>query len=168
MLATLVACDTLGAVLLPLNWRLAAPELARIAAPCRRRPPAGHARAGAAGADVLRAGHAAAAARPRACEPGDLLLVYTSGTTGEPKGAMHTAAGMQANVAAAIAVQGLDAQSRVLSVLPLFHVGGLCIQTLPALAAGGAGAAARRASTPAPGSTTWPPGGRRRRCWCRR
>ncbi len=30
MLATLVACQRLGAVLLPLNWRLAAAELAQI------------------------------------------------------------------------------------------------------------------------------------------
>jgi fatty-acyl-CoA synthase len=50
---------------------------------------------------------------------------------------MHTAAGMQANALAAIQALGLNAGSRVLSVLPLFHVGGLCIQTLPALAAGG-------------------------------
>jgi fatty-acyl-CoA synthase len=64
-------------------------------------------------------------------------MVYTSGTTGRPKGALHTVAGLQANAVAAIAAQGLDARSRVLSVLPLFHVGGLCIQTLPALAAGG-------------------------------
>ena len=70
-------------------------------------------------------------------EAGDLLLVYTSGTTGEPKGAMHTRAGMLANAQAAIEAQGFGADTRVLSVLPLFHVGGLCIQTLPALAAGG-------------------------------
>ena len=30
MLATLVACERIGAVLMPLNWRLAAPELAHI------------------------------------------------------------------------------------------------------------------------------------------
>ncbi|MDE2455619.1 MAG: AMP-binding protein, partial [Burkholderiales bacterium] len=70
-------------------------------------------------------------------EAGDLLLVYTSGTTGQPKGAMHTRAGMLANAAAAIATQGLDAATRTLAILPLFHVGGLCIQTLPTLAAGG-------------------------------
>ena len=33
-------------------------------------------------------------------------------------------------------MQGLSAADRVLAVLPLFHVGGLCIQVLPALACG--------------------------------
>ncbi len=66
------------------------------------------------------------------------LIAFTSGTTGEPKGALHTASGMRANREAAIEVQGFDAGTRVLSVLPLFHVGGLAIQTLPVLAAGGA------------------------------
>ncbi|MDE2371590.1 MAG: AMP-binding protein [Burkholderiales bacterium] len=136
MIATLVACRRLGAVLLPLNWRLAASELARLV---------GHAGAGhllvddamaALGAQVaaqaeLRPGPAAG------IEAGDLLLVYTSGTGGQPKGALHTAAGMEANCAAAIEAQDFDAATRVLTVLPLFHVGGLCIQTLPVLAAGG-------------------------------
>jgi fatty-acyl-CoA synthase len=70
-------------------------------------------------------------------QAGDLMLVYTSGTTGEPKGAIHTAAAMQANVEAAIEAQDVDASTRSLAVLPLFHVGGLCIQVLPTLAAGG-------------------------------
>ena len=140
-IATLAACERLGAVLLPLNWRLAAAELAQIV----RHAGAGHLMGtpeveGLAG-EVL----AQTALKPlKPLKPGpaagvragDLLLVYTSGTTGQPKGAMHTAAGMQANALAAVAAQGLNAQSRVLSVLPLFHVGGLCIQTLPALAVG--------------------------------
>jgi fatty-acyl-CoA synthase len=135
MLATLVACERLGAVLLPLNWRLAADELARIV---------GHAGAGhllgtpevAALAGQVLARVPLTPGAAEGVQDGDLLLVYTSGTTGQPKGAMHTRAGMQANAVAAIAAQGLDARSRVLTVLPLFHVGGLCIQTLPALAAG--------------------------------
>ena len=135
-LAALVACQRLGAVMLPLNWRLAAAELAQIV--------------GQAGAGHLLASMEmeplAAAIRSRVTlqqgpapevQDGDVLLVYTSGTTGQPKGAMHTRAGLQANAAAAIDAQGFDAASRVLSTLPLFHVGGLCIQTLPALAAGG-------------------------------
>lgn len=65
-----------------------------------------------------------------------LLLAYTSGTTGAPKGALHTHRGMLANVSASIAAHAMSEDDRVLTVLPLFHVGGLCIQTLPALLAG--------------------------------
>ncbi len=135
-LATLVACERLGAVLLPLNWRLAAAELAQILSHAG----AGHLMGTPEVEDLATATLAQATLRPGPAEgvrPGDLLLAYTSGTTGRPKGAMHTAAGMQANVLAAISAQGLDAHCRALSVLPLFHMGGLCIQTLPALAAGG-------------------------------
>jgi fatty-acyl-CoA synthase len=134
MLAALFACARLGAVLVPLNWRLAPAELAEIA---------GH-----AGLSALRfTPEMAPLARqvldrirlsgPQApARDGDLMLVYTSGTTGHPKGAMHTQAGMLANASAALAVQGLHGGDRVLSVLPMFHVGGLCIQTLPALLTG--------------------------------
>ena len=65
-----------------------------------------------------------------------LLLVYTSGTTGQPKGAVHTQGNLLANMAIAAQVQGLTASDTVLTVLPLFHVGGLCLQTLPALSVG--------------------------------
>jgi fatty-acyl-CoA synthase len=44
---------------------------------------------------------------------------------------------MLANIDAAIDAQGFDERTRTLAVLPLFHVGGLCIQVLPTLAAGG-------------------------------
>lgn len=65
-----------------------------------------------------------------------LLLVYTSGTTGLPKGAVHTHSNLLANMAIAAQVQGMTAADTVLTVLPLFHVGGLGIQTLPALSVG--------------------------------
>lgn len=136
MVATLVACERLGAVLLPLNWRLAAPELARIVRHAGASRLLGTPDMEALATEVLQQAPLANGSAP-GIERGDLLLVYTSGTTGEPKGALHTAAGLQANAVAAIAAQGFDANTRVLSVLPLFHVGGLCIQTLPALAAGG-------------------------------
>jgi fatty-acyl-CoA synthase len=136
-LAALAECERRGAVLMPLNWRLAPAELAQQL----EHAGAGHLLTGA-GTDALAAElRARVTLHPgpaEGIEPGDLLLVYTSGTTGEPKGALHTAAGMRANRAAAIEVQGFGATTRVLSVLPLFHVGGLCIQTLPVLAAGGA------------------------------
>jgi fatty-acyl-CoA synthase len=131
----LAACESRGAVLLPMNWRLALPEWRQIlqhAQAARLVCDETFSAQGAALGDVLHTGPA------EGLHEGDLLLVYTSGTTGEPKGAIHTAAGMRANVEAAIEAQALTAQDRVLSVLPLFHVGGLCIQTLPALCVGAA------------------------------
>ncbi len=65
-----------------------------------------------------------------------VLLVYTSGSTGRAKGALHTQAQLLANCQIAVAAMELTKQDHVLTVLPLFHAGGLCIQTLPALYAG--------------------------------
>ncbi len=131
MLAALLACSRLGLRFVPLNWRLASAELSTIAT---------HAGLAAVhaddGFDALDNWQPAAAVEVAGCDD-DLLLVYTSGTTGEPKAAIHTHAGMLANVDAAIDAQALDAHTRALSVLPMFHVGGLCIQALPTLAAGG-------------------------------
>ena len=139
MLAALFACERCGARFVPLNWRLAAPELHVIAAHAGLR--AWHADPGFDALDGLAfqplpALSAHDTAQDTAHD--DLLLAYTSGTTGQPKGALHTAAAMGANIDAAIDAQGLDAATRTLAVLPLFHVGGLCIQVLPTLAAGGA------------------------------
>jgi fatty-acyl-CoA synthase len=136
MLATLVACERIGAVLLPLNWRLAATELAQIVKHAGAGHLLGTPEVQSLAQDVLSRQTLRPGAAP-GVQDGDLLLVYTSGTTGQPKGAMHTRAGMQANALAAITAQGLDAGTRALAVLPLFHVGGLCIQTLPTLAVGG-------------------------------
>jgi fatty-acyl-CoA synthase len=136
MLAGLLACAKLGAVFVPLNWRLAPAELVAIA------DHAGlsaleHTPELAELAAALRAG-ARLGGPVQPAQPGDVLLVYTSGTTGEPKGALHTQYGMLANIDMAVAVQGFTPAERVLAVLPLFHVGGLCIQVLPALAVGAA------------------------------
>ena len=139
MLAGLLACAKLGAVFVPLNWRLAPAELVAIAQHAGLSALQHTPELASLAAQVRTGTTLAGPAEPdHAVEPGDVLLVYTSGTTGTPKGALHTQAGMLANIAMAQAVQGLTAADRVLAVLPLFHVGGLCIQVLPALAAGAA------------------------------
>ena len=137
-LALLAACERIGARYVPLNWRLGVAELAR----CVEH--AGlqwllHDDAMRPLAEAILTMQRVDLPLPQAPGhvPGDVMLVYTSGTGGNPKGAIHTSAGMRANIAAAIDAQHLDAQTRTLAVLPLFHVGGLCIQVLPTLAAGG-------------------------------
>jgi fatty-acyl-CoA synthase len=130
MLAALFACAQRGVRFVPMNWRLARPELMALAR-----------HAGLAGWHADVGFETLAGIVPQALAPDtrhdDLLLVYTSGTTGDPKGALHTQAAMVANIEAAIDAQGLGTSTRALAVLPLFHVGGLCIQVLPTLAAGG-------------------------------
>lgn len=62
-----------------------------------------------------------------------LLIVYTSGTTGRPKGAVLRQETLLWNGVMSQHMHGLSSDDHVLTVLPLFHVGGLNIQTTPAL-----------------------------------
>ena len=145
----LFALARLGAVLLPLNFRLAAPEWDEQLKHCTPRLVV-HDPAWAQGARELAARHgipsrlaaelAAAGTLPAAPEQAHpdapALLVFTSGTTGRPKAAVHSQANLLANMRIASQAQHITRQDRILTVLPLFHVGGLCIQTLPALSCG--------------------------------
>jgi fatty-acyl-CoA synthase len=149
MLVLLFALSRLGAILLPLNYRLATPEQMAIL---------GHAGVSLLVSDSAHAGAAAALAASPGCRllpagglaaddgvstdvlageyTSPVLLVYTSGTTGHPKGALHTQSGLIWNCVISAHAHELTEADHVLSVLPMFHVGGLCIQTLPALHAG--------------------------------
>ncbi len=61
------------------------------------------------------------------------LIVYTSGTTGRPKGAVLPHRAMVCNALMSQHMYDLNNNEVVLNVLPLFHVGGINIQPLPAL-----------------------------------
>ena len=64
-------------------------------------------------------------------------LLYTSGTTGRPKGAMLTHGGLAANGHALVEVWGLSADDVLVHCLPLFHVHGLFIALHTMFLAGG-------------------------------
>ncbi|MBA3742612.1 long-chain-fatty-acid--CoA ligase [Sporichthya sp.] len=60
-------------------------------------------------------------------EPSDpALILYTSGTTGFPKGAMLTHANLNAHSAGLDPVFNTSHEDRYLLAMPLFHVGGTC------------------------------------------
>ncbi len=139
MLALLFAAARLGAILVPLNWRLTAAEHAKVLRDCAPRllycdsafePQARE--LGIALGDWRDKGEPVLAG----AEEDDLLIVYTSGTTGTPKGAVLTQRALLSNGANSIHAHALTQDDHVLTALPLFHVGGLNIQTLPALLAG--------------------------------
>jgi acyl-CoA synthetase (AMP-forming)/AMP-acid ligase II len=88
-----------------------------------------------------------AAWRDPAPQGGDLaLLMYTSGTTGRPKGVMLTQANLAANARAIAAEHALGPSDRVLGVLPLYHINAFAVTMLAPLASGGSVAMAPRFS----------------------
>ena len=64
------------------------------------------------------------------------MILYTSGTTGKPKGVVMTHANMAAQIGSLIEAWGWTAEDRALSVLPLHHVHGIINVVGCALAAG--------------------------------
>jgi len=69
------------------------------------------------------------------CDP--VLLCYTSGATGQPKGVVLTQKALLTNALNSRHMHGICAHDVVLTTLPLFHVGGLNILSTPILYCGG-------------------------------
>lgn len=67
----------------------------------------------------------------------DALLMYTSGTTGRPKGVVHTQSSLLAGGWTASIAHELGPEDRGLCVLPIYHINGLCVTVMGALVSGG-------------------------------
>jgi amino acid adenylation domain-containing protein len=74
---------------------------------------------------------------PALDEQDDVLLLYTSGTTGRPKGALYVHRNLLAAAVNAVSFYELSGQDRSLCVLPIYHINGLAITSLPTLLSGG-------------------------------
>jgi fatty-acyl-CoA synthase len=139
MLVLLFALARLGAILVPLNWRLAAAEHRAILEDCTPKwiasGPEFESHAKGSGIPVLER-RTLQTIEIKGADADDILIVYTSGTTGRPKGVVLTQSALLWNCFNSIHAHDLSQADHVLTALPMFHVGGLNNQTLPALLAG--------------------------------
>jgi fatty-acyl-CoA synthase len=146
-------CLRIGAALVPLNWRLAAPELARVLADARPALLVVEPRF-----DALLADARVASATPstpvrrldaadgvdgppageRAVHADDpTMLLYTSGSTGTPKGVVLPRRQLLYNAIATVTGWQLGPDEIVPVATPLFHTGGWHVLLTPVLHAGG-------------------------------
>jgi fatty-acyl-CoA synthase len=148
----LLGCAKLGAILVPLNWRMPPAELDGLIAdaePVLLFHGAGEAAAVRAlaapppaidfddGYPALLAAAPAARWRTRWPARATWYLLYTSGTTGRPKGVIYSfrmALANYVNIGGAIRLASTD---RTASFLPNFHTAGINLHALPTLIAGG-------------------------------
>ncbi|HEU5084894.1 MAG TPA: long-chain fatty acid--CoA ligase [Acidimicrobiales bacterium] len=151
---TMFAAARLGATFVPLNFRLTGPELAFIVGdagartlvaddqhravvdeirgdiPCEQLLSSETAADGWPAMDDLLAG-AEPLAEPVVVEPADVaVIMYTSGTTGRPKGAMLTHGNIAWNNVNALHAIDLAADEVALVAAPIFHIGGMNVTTI--------------------------------------
>lgn len=152
----LFACGKIGAIFVPLNWRLSADELAYIIRDAGPKLLAFHSKFTKEAAMIWQ--------KDESClvidgnhydnlinqykkvqinktdgisEEDPLAMIYTGGTTGRPKGAVLSHRAIIWNGLSTIVSWNLTNEDKTVTYLPLFHTGGINALSIPILMAGG-------------------------------
>lgn len=147
----LFACTKIGAIFVPLNWRLASHELAFVLNDCQPKilifdeKLEGLISSSFQSVAVRRNGSEYSQwllkrGKDEVCKvdfDAPLAIIYTGGTTGKPKGAVLTHRSVFYNVINTITSWNLKGEDTTLTYLPMFHTGGLNALSLPLLHMGG-------------------------------
>lgn len=160
-LESLFATARLGAIFVPLNFRLSGPELSyiindagihtmiadaphrpvidsiRTELPCRRYFSADQPEEGWNATEDLLAAHEPIRTAARVTGDDVAVVMYTSGTTGRPKGAMLSHGNIWWNNTNSLLTFDVLSSDIALVVAPLFHIGGLNVNTLLTWQTGG-------------------------------
>jgi fatty-acyl-CoA synthase len=157
-LDALFACARLGALYVPLNWRLAAPELAFLLQDAEPRVLLYDDEHAAVAEALCRDEDVRGTSLDALEQPGGLYalvedddtpaqadldledpwcVLYTSGTTGRPKGALLPYRQVAFNAMNTHTALDLTSADRTITYTPMFHTGALHVLTTPLLTAGG-------------------------------
>jgi fatty-acyl-CoA synthase len=146
------ACGKLGAIFVPLNWRLSISELAYMIGDCAPKILAYHdqMKTLTEGLEVAHRLEVDGQVYHQVTDSGELLLssvsldwldplaiIYTGGTTGKPKGVVLTHQSIVWNSINTILSWNLTSEDITPTYLPMFHTGGLNALSIPILHMGG-------------------------------
>ncbi len=153
-LETLFAAARLGAIFVPLNYRLTTLELSYIITnagihslvadaphrpvidpirdqlPCRRFFSADHPAEGWPAIQAMIEAHAPIRLGAAVADDDTAIIMYTSGTTGRPKGAMLTHGNIWWNNINVLLAYDVRESDTSLLIAPLFHIGGLNVNSI--------------------------------------
>ncbi|WP_395828961.1 AMP-binding protein [Elstera sp.] len=140
------ACARLGALYVPLNWRLSATEITSLLEDCRPALLVGDGllttlAASHGGIPLAVLAAQADGLAPLAEEPFDRalpsLILYTSGTSGRPKGVLLSEKNIDQTAISFSVLGEVTQRSSFLCDAPMFHIIGLITSLRPALLRGG-------------------------------
>lgn len=149
----LFACMKVGAIFVPLNWRLSPYEIQSILEDCEPTLIGFHSRYSSLlpengqsnfsiqidsnEYDSLFSNQQEYLLKVEQAENDPLAIIYTGGTTGKSKGVVLTHGNIGWNALNTIVSWNLTAEDITLTYLPMFHTGGLNALTIPILMIGG-------------------------------